>query len=471
MGSSDDELCFRTICKRESYITQFTWAASSTRMANPIFKCRVTPNTDAFFNETKGSNPNYFIQPSAMSFCASTFAYWHGSITYRLDFVVSDYHRGKVVIGFEPNIAQFVLINADIDLNKNFLIIVDLQETQSVSFCINWAQPRAWLRTLPAGASVYNYGNTFSLSYSYEYVNGYFFVTPLTELTSPNASSVQVLVYAWSDDIIFQQPDTDNIPLNRKLVSEGLSSETNTLNDVPVSCVTLNKAYISLSGVSQLHFGEQILSFRSLLHRYATTQQLSAAAGANGQQTLVYHGNNVPSPFPTYTNSTTTVPALIQYLPYAFIGVRGGIRKRIHVLQTDSAKTSVLNSNGNLTKCCVTLAPISNPSSGSVNWTSIPSLCDYRGSVSFVPGTNGGIEYEIPYYSINLFHFAFNSNGIGQNALNDMSETWITQHIVAIELEDSSFDTNTVVVETSIGDDFTYFKYNGAPFYKVIVAP
>jgi len=340
------------------------------------------------------------------------------------------------------------------------------------------------LRTLPAGASVYNYSKsgitaTFSDTlFSYEYVNGFIFVVPFTELTSPNASSVSVLVYAWSDDLLLQQPNTVNLPLNRKVVAEGLvvsegfSDEKSTMNDVDVSCVVLNKSNISLNGISQLHFGEQVLSFRTLLHRYCTTHKIVVAAAAgNGTMCLQVKNNNVPSPFPTYQNSITTIPALIQYMPYAFVGVRGGVRKRFHVFRVNTAAKVADNTGGPEVKTCVTIGPITTPGASSGAWVNDVAACDLIGSVSFVPFTNGGIEYEIPYYSSNLFHFAFNSDGVGANTTNDMAGSWSSQHIINCEFVDSSKDQNTVVIETAISDDFTYFKYNGAPFYKVIALP
>jgi len=467
LGTNLDEMTISSLCKIESYITTFTWSFSNTRMGTPIFICRVHPQLDAFFHEAGAGSTNYWFLPSPMSYVASIFNYWNGTIKFRLDIVCSAYHRGKLLIGFEPNIAQEALIVADINLNKNFMSIVDIQETQSISFCVNWAQARAWLQTLPAGGSAYNYGSAFSVtSYSYEYVNGFFFVVPFTELTSPNDSDVSVHVFVSSDDIVFQEPTSVNFPSNRKIVAEGED-----INDVPVTCITLNETTIDRSAISVHHFGEQILSLRALLHRYCTTQTLTTGAGGNGQMTFTYTGNNIPAPFPAYATSSTVTVSLMQYLRYAFVAVRGGVKKRFHLFCYNTGAKTSTNVFGPMNRITVTLGPLIAPGSGSVAWSNLSNAMILRGSVAFSPSTNGGIEYEVPYFSSNLFDFSFNANGVGTNAVNDMAATWSSQHSVAVETNDCSQDTNTVVVENSAGDDFMFIKFNGSPFYKVVALP
>jgi len=467
LGTSEDELSIAFLCKRESYLTQFTWASSDTRMAVPIFVCRVHPQLDSYGSAMGSTTTNYWIQPTSMSFCAAPFQYWRGDITFRFDIVCSAYHRGKILVGYEPNIAQEALIIADIDLNKNYVSIIDIQETQSVSFCVKWAQARAWMRMLPYGSTPRNYGAAFTVANSAPYVNGFIFVTPFTELTSPNGSSVSVNVFVSSDNMLFQQPTASNFHVNRRIVTEG-KEDDDAKNDVEVSCIDLNTSSASLKGISELHFGEQILSLRPLLHRYCTVQVLSVAASAAGPTSLVHTCNNLPSPYPLYTAAIVSLqPALINYLMFGYVGVRGGGRRRSHAYSHGTASNVAINSMGPMSRVNVNLHPPSTPASGSVAWASGAAIASFDGTVSFVPLTNGGIEYEIPYYSNNLFHFSFASNGVGTNPTDDMNGTWSSQHDITMEVSDSSQDTNTVVSDFAISDDFTLMKFNGSPFFKV----
>jgi len=156
-------------------------------------------------------------------------------------------------------------------LNKNFIQIVDIQETQTVDVCVGWAHPRAWATTTDASGNCANYANTFDPSVGDESTNGVLYIVPFTELTSPNNGDVEVNVYARCDNLMLQQPDSAFLPLRRKF-----TTESEALNG-DVSCVTLNKSTANTDNISLHHFGEQVLSFRTLLKRYVTTQVLTFA--------------------------------------------------------------------------------------------------------------------------------------------------------------------------------------------------
>jgi len=67
-----------------------------------------------------------------------------------------------------------------------------------------------------------------------------------------------------------------------------------------------------------------------------------------------------------------------------------------------------------------------------------------------------------------LFAFAFCDDLVGdQNDANDMIRTWSMKHIVCVEIDNSSGDGDDYfIIESSISDDFTYFRYCGAPMYS-----
>jgi len=175
--------------------------------------------------------------------------------------------------------------------------------------------------------------------------------------------------------------------------------------------------------------------------------------------------NNLQVNSPAYNEDITDrnfEPTILQYLPYAFLGFRGSMRKRMHIRLHSS------NVMWPLEKVCVSMANVGTYSDDSAGWIDLPARCIQRGSVSFVPVTNGGIEYELPFYSNNLFAFSFCDNLVGSsNSINDMITTWTQKHIVHAELDNSSGDGDSyVIVESAIGDDFTFFRYCGAPMYS-----
>jgi len=463
-GVEVDELAIGNIAAIESYLTTFAWNPSDPRMSNPIWVCRVTPQLDSYFNGIAFA----CVQPTAMSFAVAPFLYWHGTIKYRFEIVASSYHRGKIAIGMDPNIAQYALIVSSIEMNKNFLYIMDIQETQSVELCVEWTQPHAWAIVENSNDTRLNYGPSFTPLYRADaplFGNGFIYVTPFTELTSPNGSSVSINVYVSCDDLMVQQPDYINMPTQRSILTESANYHDNNY-DMEVDCFSFVKSNVDKSGMCLHHFGEQPLSFRSLMKRYVTTHYYDAGASALDYRILLVTGNNIESPSPTYGGAALVLPANIaQYLRYAFLAVRGGSRKRVHIFGWQSATTE-LNSLGALNRATVTLGASAAPGAGSAVWDNNPIYCTLRGSVSFVPQTNGGIEFELPFYSPNLFNFSFSDDGIGSgNTTGDMITNWSSQYVLKVEVDNRSASHYDVTVEHAVAEDFTFFRYMGAPMF------
>jgi len=461
MGVDNDELVIVNLSSIESYLTQFAWSSSDSRLAAPIFLSKVTPQLDSWF-EAKTTT---VVQPTAMSFVALPFDYWHGTIEFRFEIVASNFHRGKLVVGYEPNIAQAALINTTIELNKNFLYIIDIQETQSVSLCAEWAQPRAWSCIMDKNLTKTNYGSRFDPALNQNCVNGYIFVTPFTELTSPDGSAVTVNVYVRCKDLMLQQPTSTHMPLIRDIVTES-GDYHDSKYDGDVGCYSLVKSSVRKDGMAMHHFGEQPVSFRSLLKRYTTTHLRDAGVSGTTFRTLRFIGNCIPSPYPAYGSGAivTLAPSLCQYLGYAFLGVRGGVRKRFHARGWTSG-ASIENQMGSTNRTSVTLLERAGTAAGSATWVASDVLCDFKATVSFVPHTNGGIEFEVPFYSNNLFAFSFADDFVGTNATGDMEPNWSRQFSIDTEVDHREAAVYTCTLESAAGEDFTYFRYCGAPMY------
>jgi len=487
VGVDHDELVITNISSIKSYLTTFDWTVADARLTFPIWTCLVTPQlTTNYADET-----NRFFQPTAMAFAAAPFEYWHGTIRYHFEIVCSNFHRGKLAIYYEPNLAQVDIISVDIALNKNFMQIIDIQQTQDVEICVEWAQPRAWQMVQSAGLLGDYYASnedTFApTGLSYLYGNGFIGVVPFTELTGPVGNPVHVNVYVSCEDLMVQVPDSTNLPFAR-LFNSALGVEEkfddvwtesaeyhSEKSDIQIPCYILNNTNVNMNGASMHHFGELPLSFRTLLKRYVTTLTGSATAWVSGMFTVNHKGVILPVAYPIYgstiTGSDPVMPHLFGYLQYAFLGIRGSVRKRIHVnVHGDNqSNNEFLNNFGAINRVSVTLAPVDTFSGNSVGWTAKDVKCDLRGSVSFVPHTNGGVEFEIPFYSNNMFAFAFASDFVGSNnAVNDMITTWIHHYNIDFEMSGgvATGITYEVIIETAAGEDFNYLRYSGAPRYS-----
>jgi hypothetical protein len=400
-----------------------------------------------------------------MAFVAAPFAYWRGSITFRFEIVCSSFHRGKLAIFYEPNIAQALLVTNRININKHYVQIIDLQETQNLSVTVNWAQPRDWARVAPSEGVDASYGIGFSTtSSSYEFVNGFIGVTPFTELQSPDDSRVDINVYVSGCDMEFAVLSRDNIPNSRRLPGEPVPVvlETQFLSDTAPVQVNLNPELYNSETVCTTHFGERYVSFRPLLKRYVSTYTFNIGPGSPNQLLRIRSLTN-PSHSPAYFPEPTSdvpAPSLMTYLPYAFMGARGGIRKRLHV-RSYTPSDNVLN------RVTITNYPTRSQTTYEVFWDARYSIMFQEGSVAFQPSTNSGIEFEVPYYSANYFHFSFSGDLVGPNTLNDMIFPFNRSYDARIEIESGTLDID-VVEDTAAAEDFTFFRFQGAPFYSYV---
>lgn len=460
-GITTDELCISHLCGIESYLTSFDWASTDDLMADPIFRCGVTPSLDCM-KELDIVETHLYFQPTPMSFVASMFDYWRGDVEFRFDIVCSAFHRGKLGFYTETNVSQGALIDADLSTNKVFMKVVDIQETQSVSFCVKWQSDRAWLKVSPPGNSRYA---TRDFSYtltSLGYWNGYIGVVVFTDLQSPDDSTIHVDVYVKSTNMQFNHVSGDNLHLGR-LIAES-SPDSPTLDNY-VTCLNLNESTASAAYTSDYHFGEQPLSLRSLMKRYVTEGDF-ASTTTSSHTSIQIINQVVPSPHPQYgvaalTGGDYIVP--LRYLRYAFLGMRGGVRRHLRFLTNATQYVQGRASVGFGAKN-------SNLLNGSIALSTTSSALTTKGNVAFLPHTNGGIEVEFPYYSINLFSFAFADDDIGDvNNAGDMTTEWFKNYTFANDAEKIAATTTAYrfTSDFAVGEDFSLMRFSGAPYYSV----
>jgi hypothetical protein len=403
VGIEKDELVIQELCKRESYLTTFEWAPTDTPSGATIWSCTVNPCLTTYWIDSL--NSKVYQQPSPMAMVAQMFNFWRGDIVFRFDIVCSNFHRGKLAVFFEPNIAQFALIDTNLEYNKNYMKIVDIQETQSFEVCVKWAFARAWAETVTSQRCYLNYDpmNTTDVLES----NGYVGVVPFTSLQSPDDSSIQVNVFVRGEDMHFAYPTNKNMPTAREIYTESKTE----LEIKSVECFELNESSANTDHIHLLHFGEAIPTLRLILRRFVHSNQLDVLAGLTGE-VLNFNLPVIPAPEPAY-GDTTSDPTFFSLLRYAFLGLRGGIKKRIFVVgESDFGRAD--------SRAAVFLGSVSSSITPSSAFGAGILGSQPNGTVAFVPLTNGGIETEIPMITNNLFLFSFADDLVGNgNTVND----------------------------------------------------
>jgi hypothetical protein len=410
-----------------------------------IWSCRVNPQLDTLYS----SGVNFMITPSPLSFATMPFHYWRGSITFRFEIVCSSLHRGKIGVFAEPNSNHKALINADISTNKQLLALVDIQQTQNFSVTVNYASDQPWLKTEEYNLTARNYRSFLA---SPSKANGYITVFCFTGLQSPDSSDVAINVYAHSDDMqvnLFGKPIFDER-------WEPESDSRSLCNHEPTNFQFFDRAPDTYAATHT--FGERPVSFRTLTKRFATSESLTIGDPGSNTNNLSVVAPIIPLPYAQYGAGASAVTySAISYLRYAFLAVRGTVRKRMHPKFTAHADSTTFRSVVHLSVPAVA-APIT-----SIGWTSALTLRPI-GSVSFKQHTNAGIEVELPHYAPTYFAFSSNDDLIDSGNASINNE-WVKTFVFQMEVCANGSADNTVVIDSAAGEDFTMFCFLGSPSY------
>jgi len=448
LGNSEDQLTIHYLASRPSFYRTFSWLDSDVPMSTIVYKQRINP---ALYSRAVKDYTVY--QPTSLAFAAQPFTYWRGSITFRFEFVPSQYHRGKVLIVYEPNTALWnqTTVDDSTAINKRFSIMVDLQETQMVEVTVNWARDFEWLPTVTPTSYHYLDETGFNMD---AYCNGFIYVTPFTSLTSLSSTFIPVNVYVYSKDLQVAVPENQNLPLAREVVSESAC-----LTSTPYLTEDLNPSSSSEDGISTRYFGEKHVSFRPLMKRPAFGDRTQIYDIPHGSAVLVE--TPIVPDNPVIYGISSTKPfknSIFQYLRYAYIGMRGSFR---HIITTN------LPNDGNipLSVGLVAAGFAQNTGYALDDMENLPIVTTCGTSLEFTQ-TNAGVEVEFPYFSNNLFMFSINDNLTGGSPYTGYNSYWFRRFTVAIQniTTDGALE---LVTFFSTGEDFNFLRYNGAPFFTL----
>jgi len=441
-----------------TFLTHFDWVHNSA-LDTVLWASIVDPQLHTNYT---GTVPHVY-QPTALAFVANLFNYWRGTIKYRFEIVCSQYHRGKLGVFYEPNINQMSIINAGLGFTKQFTKIVDIQETQDFEICVNWAQPFIWGGIFGEASDTADiigmYGSSGVTTSWDKYANGYIGLYPFNELQSPDGSDITVNVYVSAIDMEFQVVDDDNLPQYRSYASE---SRDDAKPQVAMTCFDMNPTSERQAHASEMCFGEQILSLRSIVKRYMTTAIVGYSVPNTTHAALGFTCNIIKPASPKYNGGQEPKPSMLKHLPLAFLGVKGGTRHRFRYWDE-------ISSNSHFPTKCVKVGMASGTTSltesfGSIITTYSDTNLLFRGSSMYLPYTNGGVEAEFPFYSPNLFYLSFSSVFGGTNTDTNFFVSMFNQ--IAIWIDHQQKNNQGYFEELTAGaEDFTFIRYQGAPYW------
>lgn len=523
VGTDEDEMSISYLCGVESLLDTFTWAHGTTPLNSAIWMCPVTPRVCKRFS--LGAPDPYLLQPTPLCLAATPFEFWRGSITYRFEIVTSAFHRGKLAFYFEPNISQNVVIDTVLDMNKQYIVIVDLQETTDVTFKVEWAFPKAWARNIPNDL-IRDVGAIGFLGTDYApYANGYIAVTPFTSLQSPDNSDIEINVYISSDDMMFNQLTPTRIPTLRPATESKrmrsdmrvFSSDESDIEDEDYDwvwckdCRTLVHYDVYYDHVRQCDGQiEEATDMKWNVAEHTWDIHLEASMedadiheiiNLNKSSASVDHINEehfgeMPVSFRGLCKRFTSFQGYDANTPFIASGgtVRGIAYRRsifppITAGYTGVASTNYPNLLGYLRYAYLGMrgsmkhrisivgsygvAPLNSTKISLANpdTTSYPTLIQLTdaqisestltGTVQFMPITNAGIEFETPMYTNNLFGISFSTDPFP--ASNSNVESTLTRDFIATIGVTSLSSAAYLNHEMAAGEDFTFLRFQGAP--------
>lgn len=255
-GTNYDEMDFSYIVRKPSWISTTSWTTLQT--SGTIL---TTINVSPYQQLTIGSAVHF--QPVA--FVASFFQVWRGSLRFRLKFVRTEFHSGRIQIAFFPGDLYTAAANID---NAAYVhrMIVDIRETPECDFVVPYISQRSW-SSLATGV--------IQISVT----------DPLVAPATVTSSISIIAEICGGEDFEVAMPKSNNYTPTTFVPQSGINTltEMNIGNSVIKSNPILN---------SSLTIGDKVSNFRSYLKRfhpiYANSMVVATGLLLNGNIGFIY---------------------------------------------------------------------------------------------------------------------------------------------------------------------------------------
>lgn len=494
-----DEMTVKSIACRESFLTDFDWAITATS-GDLLWNSEVGPvNWIELGRE---------IHLPACAFAALPFKYWRGSMKFRFQVVASAYHKGRLQISYDPQIAG----TGEFLTQYNY--VIDIAKERDFTVEIGWGNEQGSLRhLLPGVASVPHGTGAIGPPLLPDGNNGVVSVRVLTDLTSPNSVvdndvAVNVFISMGDDFEVFvpepytlskfvytdpgapaaaAAPDVTERPPTPIQTLEPQSGEV--MGNVPDGDDTKEESEPMKLQPSDLmapkpahtdcfdsvYFGDPIVSMRSCLKRYQLHSFNAKTLGSTAFTKIIFP--NFP-PYRGYdpngmyaTQAVGDDPynycymTLLNYLTPAYTCRRGNIRWKYQRFGgTDNSFTSPIylsyeptsDSGYSYTENTATAI---NASFGGGRVSEFMSKFDgfWGGLVMNLSTQNPSVEAEMPFYLPRRFAPAKLKSVLTNNTVYN------TFHRLSMIWTSGAAQSPYVTRFVSVGEDFTLNFFTGAP--------
>jgi len=240
VGLADDaDMSINNIASRECWLSRFVWHVDDPA-ETPLWMAQVTPQLIKMNWATVPGQTSVdgipAVTPTPCAYAALPFTYWRGSMTYRIQIVASNLHRGRLRIVYDP----WADLNLRLNVNDYPEELMNLQYSRTIdiagdagrdfTFSIGYMQPTPYLPLLPLPSRVEsrnsyryeNYGTPGNVGINNigqhsVSTNGAFTIYVLNRLAVPATmpglnNDVNVEIYASAgSDMDFQMPTSRDL--------------------------------------------------------------------------------------------------------------------------------------------------------------------------------------------------------------------------------------------------------------------
>ncbi len=300
-GDGTDELSISYLVGKSCIFPMRSWA-SSDAVGSTINTIQVTPNVWVA-GSTGAVTNNIAVYAPPFALVASSFRFWRGTMVYRFKFICTPYHRGRVIIYWDPQTGT----STDVSTTTNYSIIVDLASEDQVELKVPFMQSVPYLNCATDNTPTRKISNSVNSvgAYSIEDMNGTIFMKVLTRQTSP-ISSADVFVYCdvSMEDADFANP-VNTVPGGSYVSYLQVQSQEEPTTQTVVSSNIANVEVKEHPHLHEIYCGERIKSLRALMRR------------SSYYRTVYFNSNNTG----TVTYIASTQPRRPAYFGYDNNGV------------------------------------------------------------------------------------------------------------------------------------------------------
>lgn len=268
-----DHMAIEHINNRDIGLNIVEWRASDLPVT-PLYMAHVTPmySGRALATASTTGKPTIEVQMTPSAHVGSVFDFWRGSMTYRFTAIASQFHRGRLLVSFDPDGWKDTYTTAAYLGPRTISKVWDIQQNSDFEFEIPYMAPSAMLRT---GGMIGQFTdrriNRFvrpsppgTFYYEDQLYNGTLIVSVLNALSSNNpAANINIFVRFNAKMVEYSNPREIELPVSNYQLQSGeattLSAEPDQVQEASVNSV--------VQADHVIYTGEVVRSIRTLMHR------------------------------------------------------------------------------------------------------------------------------------------------------------------------------------------------------------